>query len=319
MAAQPTHRRAALAAATGSALAPVVVLGAWVVPAAGGGLLESVLVIAALAAMAGTLVVGVPVGVVADRVLLRLRPSLPSGRFHDVATDVTIGLGEPATLLVHADETADVLGLPATDREVVVVTTAAFDVLTRREIVALAAARLAAMRDPWCRLATNAALVWWGLRFALPVIAVAALLTGSAAAAIVALGVLATVLVVPRWPERVRDRCADAVAIRTAHDPGGLAGAARRLSGLGRRRDDLPASDLRRPRPTRAVPRLAGGAMTTDVGSGHRRRRYVLACIATLEAADQAVGMREPVGLGVVSGQDLRRRWAHLGRPVDVD
>ncbi len=59
--------------------------------------------------------------------------------------------------------------------------------------------------------------------------------------------------------------------------------------------------------------------MTTDVGSGHRRRRYVLACITTLETADRAVGMREPVGLGLVSGQDLRRRWAHLGRPVDPD
>ena len=316
MSAATIHRLTALAAVAGPVVCIAAVVGLWIAPAATAGELAVAAAVAGSVAVA--LVVSVPLTAIADRRHEQLRPQRAGGAHRDAATDVAIGLGDPAPLLVVDDPDEEVVALRTTPREVVIVTAGAFELLTRREIVALAQARLAAVRDPWTRLATHGAIAWWALPFVLPSVAVVAALTGAVGATGAAVAGTAIALVAPRWPDVMRDRCADAVASWRTSDPGGLAGAIRRRSGLGRRHDDLPADPTRVERRSRlALPALDGGVMTTNVGTDRRRRQYAMQQAERLEAADRAIGMHLHVDESLVSGRDLRRRWSHLARPVE--
>ena len=312
-------RWSALGAVVGPVGAFSVLLALLLVPATDGGLASTLAAIAVAVALPATLVVTIPVRAVADRVEAEVCPALPSGRFHGVDADVTIGLGDPSSLLIRESPSIDVTGLPTTRRDIVIVTTGVFDALTRREVVALVGARLAALRDPWCRLATQGALAWWSLRFVAP-FALIGFVAGATTVGVVGVALLVAVGLAPAWPERVRDRCVDLAAIERTTDPGGLAGAVRRVSGLGRRHDDAaidPTASIRRP--FLAMPRLAGGEMTVNVGLSKRRRHHLIRCLRLLAAADQQTGMVEPVGAEAATGRDLRRRWSQVARPVTID
>lgn len=319
MSATSPIRWPALAAVAGPIGAYGVVLVLLFVPATDGGIGSTFLAVAVAAALPAMLVVTIPVRAIADRVEAKVRPELPSGRFHGADADVSIGLGDPSSLLIRESSTIDVAGLPTTRRDIVIVTTGVFDTLDRREVVALVGARLAALRDPWCRLATQGALAWWSLRFVLP-FALVGFVAGAPSVGVAAAALLVIVGLAPAWPERVRDRCVDFAAIERTTDPGGLAGAVRRVSGLGRRHDDAAIDPQARiVTPFFAMPRLAGGEMTVNVGLSKRRRHHLIRCLRLLAAADQQTGMVEPVGIEAATGRDLRRRWSQVARPVTID
>lgn len=319
MSAVPPIRLRALAAFAGPMLAYTIGLSAWFVPAVSGGVVDVVLAVLLAVAASAVLVLTIPVRALADRIEAHIRPSLPSGRFHDAAADVTVALGDPGALLSRDSEVIDVVGLPTSRRDLVIVTTAAFDVMNRREVVALAAARFAALRDPWCRVATQGAFGWWSLRFVAP-LGLLGLVGGAPALGVASLVVLAAAVLAPGWAEQARNRCVDLAAIERTVDPGGLAGAVRRVSGLGRRSDDLDIDPALTPvHPLLALPRLAGGEMTTNVGFDGKRRRHIIECLRLLEAAEMRVGMAAPVGSAPASGRDLRRQWSQVGRPLAID
>ncbi|MEM9466826.1 MAG: hypothetical protein AAGA90_15745 [Actinomycetota bacterium] len=318
MSAATPIRQRALVAFGGPVAATGLALGVWLVPATSGGVAGKVLAGLVAVLVPIVLVVMIPVRAIADRVEAHIRPSLPSGRVHDAAADVAVALGDASSLLARESEAIDVTGLPTSRRDIVIVSSGAFEVLTRREVVALACARFAALRDPWCRLATQGALAWWALRFVLP-FGLLGFVAGAVPLGIVSVLLLFAVGLAPNWPTEVRNRCADMAAIERTVDPGGLAGAVRRVSGLGRRHDDLGVDPhAGRRRELLAVPRLAGGEMTANVGFDKHRRRHIIHCLRLLAAAEAQVGMVEPVGVEPASGDDLRRRWAQVGRPVTM-
>ena len=240
MSTDPSLRAPALAAFAAPVAGYGILLGSWLIPATSAGLLGALVAGAVALAVSVVLVATIPVRAIADLVESRLRPTLPSGRFHGAASDISVSLGASGHLLIQESPSFDVAGLPTSRRDVVVVSTGAFDVLTRREVVALASARLAALREPWCRAATLGTLAWWSLRFVLP-FGLLGFVFGAPALGIAAAALLPLVFVLGDRIVWLRDRCVDLAAIERAVDPGGLAGAVRRVSGLGRRVDDHAA------------------------------------------------------------------------------
>ncbi len=275
----------------------VVNVGAWVAIAIG-------------MALATVIVAILPVQRLGDRLVGDLRAGEADGRLRNVAEEVSIAISEPpGRVLIHGSDIPNVGAIPASAGIVVLATAGAVDQLRRDELEALVAAQLAGMRDPWCRLATRAELVWtltkWG-GFATIVVAHP-----------VAAAISTVMLLSPRSVEATRDLCADAAAVAATRHPAALADALRHLApsasvthlqALGTRWY-LPLS------PFLVLPKRTPSTTHRQVG-GQPERAWTSADEVRTELdlrADRAVALAAGADPREFTGREFRRRWGRLG------
>jgi len=111
-----------------------------------------------------------PLGKVADRLVRHLRPEPPTQQFENLVTEIAIALVEPVeSIQTHRCPVPNIAMLPCSNREIVIATTGALEQLSRHEIQALVAAQFAGMRNRWCRMATRAEIMWWAIPWYWPI------------------------------------------------------------------------------------------------------------------------------------------------------
>jgi Zn-dependent protease with chaperone function len=261
-----------------------------------------------------------PLEKLADRIFnsLKLQPDRHDSdkEFENVVTEIAIALAEPVeSIQTHESPVANVAMLPCSRREIVVATTGALEILTRQELQALVAAQFAGLRDPWCRLATRAEIMWWAIPALFPLFLVGFLLDFLAAgvASFVSLFIWAFT---PRWNEQARDLCADVAAVQTTFDPPSLASAMRKLAEQAPEATRIKFGKWYLPcNPFLVIPRRLQS--TTTVSSGAGMRKWTSSDEVRLELslrADRAEALAQGADPREFTGREFRRRWRQLGR-----
>ncbi|MEM9135585.1 MAG: hypothetical protein AAF962_26535 [Actinomycetota bacterium] len=263
-------------------------------------------------------IVALPLGPVAGPVVSGIRPVPSTSVWHNVVTEIAIGLGEPVeSIQVHDSDIPNVAMLPTPDADVVVATRGALDVLGRYELQALVAAQFAGMRDRWCRIATRAEIMWK----VTPLFALLLLpgfFLGAPVTGIAGFLLIFVVVFTPRWNEQARDLCADVAAVRTTFDPPSLASAMRKLA---ERADATHQVDIGRwylpVSPFLVLPKRVQSTTRVSGGSGSGGREWTSTDEVRLELqlrADRAEAMAAGAAAHRVTGREFSRRWGRLGR-----
>lgn len=231
------------------------------------------------------------------------------GRLRNIADELSIALGEStgSVLVSHAD-IPNAGAFPTADGVVVMATSRAIEQLSRDELEALVAAQFAGMRDPWCRLATRAELVWKytiGLAFVSVFLAMP-----------IPLMIGAVMVFLPKSIEATRDLCADTAAVGATRNPTALADALRHLAPVADAGSDqrvtqrwyLPVS------PFLVVPKRSRGTRTQTVMGRQRSWTTEEEVAAELELrADRATALADGADPRAYTGREYRRRFGQLG------
>ena len=250
-----------------------------------------------------------------DRLAKHLRPHPPSREFENVVSEIAIAVGEPVeSIQTYDSPVANIAMLPCLDREIVVATTGALEKLNRNEMQALVAAQFAGMRDPWCRLATRAELMWWLVPWLFFLI-VPAFILGKPFALTFCFASIFVWAFVPRWIEQARDLCADVAAVRKTFLPQALASAMRKLAEHAGDTHKIKFGSWYLPtNPFIVVPKRIQSE--TSIG-GEKGRSWTSADEVRMELllrADRAEAMATGGEPHEFAGREYRKRWSRLGR-----
>ncbi|MFK7915877.1 MAG: hypothetical protein AB8B93_18335 [Pseudomonadales bacterium] len=257
----------------------------------------------------------IPIEKVADLLASHLQPQPVGLQFENVVSEIAVALAEPVeSIQSYASPVPNVLMLPCSEREVVVATTGALELLNRHELQATVAAQFAGMRDPWCRLATRAEMMWWAIP-GLFLLMLPALLFGFVAAGMASFLAIFVWAFAPRWIEQARDLCADVAAVKTTFDPQALASAMRKLAEQAHVATSIKFAKFYLPtNPFQVIPRRVES--TTTVSSGGKSRRWHTSDEVRLELllrADRAEALAQGADPDQFTGNEFRRRWQQLG------
>ncbi|MEL6981790.1 MAG: hypothetical protein AAFO29_05145, partial [Actinomycetota bacterium] len=263
--------------------------------------------------------VALPLGPIAQAVAGRIRPVSSTTTWHNVVTEIAIGLGEPVEQIqVHDSDVPNVAMLPITGAEVVVATRGALDLLGRYELQALVAAQFAGMRDRWCRVATRAEILWKAAPL-LSLTFLPGLVLGAIATAVTGFVMIFVVAFVPRWNEQARDLCADVAAVRTTFDPPSLASAMRKLAD---RADAAHKVDIGRwylpVSPFLVLPRRWKSNTTMTVGSSTRAWTSTDEVRMELRPNSRPVSALASAPLAIASARSARSRSSIRTSSVEV-
>lgn len=256
-----------------------------------------------------------PLEKVADLLAKHLQPQPVDPQFENVVSEIAIALAEPVeSIQSYVSPVPNVLMLPCSQREVVIATTGALEKLNRHELQATVAAQFAGMRDPSCRLATRAEIMWWAIPGLFP-LTLPAFLFGYYAAGIASFLAIFVWAFTPRWIEQTRDLCADVAAIKATFDPPSLASAMRKLADQAHLATSVKFAKFYLPtNPFQVIPRRVES--TTTVTSGGKRRRWTTSDEVRLELllrADRAEALAKGADPAEFTGKEFRRRWRELG------
>ena len=256
-----------------------------------------------------------PLEKVADLLAKHLQPQPVEPQFENVVSEMAIALGEPVeSIQSYPSPVANILMLPCSQREIVVATTGALEQLNRHELQATVAAQFAGMRDPWCRLATRAEIMWWAMPVLL-LLTLPAFVFGFEPAAIASFLSIFVWAFSPRWIEQARDLCADVAAIRTTFDPQSLGSAMRKLAEQAHLATSIKFAKFYLPtNPFQVIPRRVES--TTTVSSGSKRRQWNTSDEVRMELllrADRAEALALGGDPANFTGREFRRRWSELG------
>jgi len=259
-----------------------------------------------------------PIEKIADGLAKHLQPRPAETQFENIVTEISIALSEPVESIQTCESTVpNIFMLPCSDQEIVVATDGALEKLTRYELQVLVAAQFAGLRDPWCRLATRAEIMWWSLPWFFPLL-LPAFLFGLPAAGIASFVTIFLWAFTPRWIEQARDLCADVAAVRTTLDPSSLAAAMRKLAPHAHAATSITLGKWYLPtNPFLVIPRRIQS--TTTVSSGTSKRRWSSSDEVHMELilrADRAEAMARGADPREFTGREYRRRWGLLGRGV---
>lgn len=260
--------------------------------------------------------VTLPLGRIANKMVRHLNPKPAPMQFENVATEISIALQEPVErILTHRCEIANVAMLPAQTGEVVVATEGALARLNRHELQALVAAQFAGMRDPWCRMATRAEIMWWAIPWVFP-LCIFGFMSGRPAGGVASFLSVFVWAFVPRWNEQARDLCADVAAVRTTLDPQSLAGAMRKLSEEAGKTSKVDLGAWYLPiNPFLVLPRRADSTTTVSVnGSSRSWTTKDEVRMELLLRADRAEAMANGADPEKFTGKAFQERWSQLGR-----
>ena len=256
-----------------------------------------------------------PLEKVADLLAKHLEPKPVGSQFENVVTEIAIALAEPVeSIQSYASSVPNVLMLPCTQKEIVIATTGALEQLNRHELQAIVAAQFAGMRDPWCRLATRAEIMWWAIP-ALFLLALPAFLLDFHLAGVASFLAIFVWAFAPRWIEQARDLCADVAAIKTTFDPTSLASAMRKLAEQAHAATSIRFAKFYLPtNPYQVIPRRVES--TTTVTTGGKRRQWRTSDEVRMELllrADRAEALAQGADPAKFTGSEFRRRWRKLG------
>jgi len=257
-----------------------------------------------------------PLERIADLLAKHLQPEPAPTQFSNVVSEIAVALAEPVeSIQTCKDSAPNLFMLPCTDQEIVVASQGALKKLNRYELQALVAAQFAGLRNPWCRLATKAEIMWWALP-GLSALALPAFLFGFGGAGIVSFLLIFVALFTPRWIEQARDLCADVAAVRTTLDPSSLASAMRKLAPHAYAASQISMGKWYLPtNPFLVIPRRVHS--TTTVTTGGAKRRWDSSDEVRMELllrADRAEAMTAGADPREFTGREYRRRWAMLGQ-----
>ncbi|MEM7387033.1 MAG: hypothetical protein AAF514_19015 [Verrucomicrobiota bacterium] len=313
---EATARRHAIMACLRSVLMYGLLITPWFVGARGpmGGSWALVFAISIL--LAAIALLCLPLERIAGAIVKHLHPTPPPTQFENVVTEIAIALQEPVERIQTSEcPVANIAMLPAPEGETVVATTGALERLTRNELQALVAAQFAGMRDRWCRLATRAEILWWGLLWILPLFLIGMVL-GKPLAGILTFMIFVLHFFLPRWNEQARDLCADVAAVRTTLDPQALGSAMRKLAEQASRASRIKLGAWYLPNnPFMVIPKRVQS--TTTVSGGGSSRRWTSTDEVRLELllrADRAEALASGSDPGKYTGREFRRRWGQLGK-----
>jgi len=253
---------------------------------------------------------------IGNRLAKYLRPQPPSRAFENVVNEIALAVVEPVESIQTFDcSVANIAMLPCSGREIVVATTGALERLNRHEMQALVAAQFAGMRDPWCRLATRAEIMWWLVPWLFPLTGVAFVLEKFVAMAFCFFSLFVWAFA-PRWTEQARDLCADVAAVRKTLDPQALGSAMRKLAEQADEAHEIKFGPWYLPtNPFIVVPKRVQSS--ASAGSGETRRNWTSADEVRMELllrADRAEAMAKGADPHEYTGREYRKRWSDLGR-----
>ena len=312
---EKSARRQAIAASAISVAFYSVYIGCWFFRPEVGLVSPLIWVVVTSIASSILILLLIPIEKVADRLARHLQPQPVAVQFENVVSEIAIALAEPVeSIQSYPSPIPNVLMLPCSQREIVIATTGALEHLNRHELQATVAAQFAGMRDPWCRLATRAEMMWWAIP-GLFLLILPALLFGFTVAVVASFLTIFVWAFAPRWIEHARDLCADVAAISTTFDPQALASAMRKLAEQAHAATSIQFAKFYLPtNPFQVIPRRVKS--TTTVSSGNKRPRWTTADEVRLELllrADRAEALAQGADPAAFTGREFRRRWNELG------
>ncbi len=313
---EQSARRHAIVASVASATFYVAYTASWFVKTEVGLIIPLIWVAVLSLSVPISILLFMPLEKVADRIARHLQPQPVGPQFENLVSEVAIALAEPVeSIQCYPSPVANVLMLPCSQREVVVATTGALEQLNRHELQATVAAQFAGMRDPWCRLATRAEIMWWAIPVLFPLMLPAFLFDCHVAGVASFLAIFVWAFT-PRFIEQARDLCADVAAIRTTFDPPSLGSAMRKFAGQSHLATSIKFAKFYLPtNPFQVIPRRVES--TTTVSGGGKRRQWSTSDEVRLELllrAERAEALAQGADPAEYTGREFRRRWRELGK-----
>lgn len=309
---EATARRQAIIASMWSVVSWAILIGSWLLDQDGIPAFPWAVTAAIALGIPSVVLMALPLGKVADRLVRHLRPEAPTQQFDNLVSEIAIALVEPVeSIQTYRCDVPNIFMLPCSNREIVVATTGALEELSRYELQALVAAQFAGMRSRWCRMATRAEIMWWAIPWYFP-LGLIGLLVGRPIAMFVAFAFVFVYAFMPRKTEQARDLCADVVAVRTTLDPQSLASAMRKLAEHAKSATKIDFGAWYLPtNPFIVIPKRNQSKTTVNGRSWNQADEVRL---ELLLRADRAEAMANGANPSDLTGGEFSRRWRKLGK-----